>query len=124
MTHVYEVMFLLDPNKASADWEGTVGAANGTLQRHGAELIHTQSWGEFKLAYPIKKFRKGSFLLTFFRVESKAIPVIEADLRLVDVVARYLIIRHHDKLADFVIGQVTGQNAPEELVGIGDGRQG
>ena len=99
----YECLFLLDPNKASADWDGVTTSIHQILERHGATIEVSRPWGELKLAYPIGKFRKGSYFLMYFKVDSVKTPDIEADFRLNNNIVRHLVVRLHEKLADGVV---------------------
>ena len=52
--NTYECLFLLDPNKASADWHGVMNRVNGIIERHGGRILVSRPWSEHKLAFPIK----------------------------------------------------------------------
>lgn len=106
--HTYEVLFLLDPNKASADWDNVVAQANGAIEKAGGELIDTRPWGEPKLAYPIGKFRKGTYLLTYFKSEAKNIEAMESDFRLNDTILRQMILKIHPHIAEGIIAHLHG----------------
>jgi len=107
--HTYECLFLLDPNKWSADMEGVANQANGVLTRHGAEVLLTRPWGEHKLAYPISNFRKGVYLLTYFRAEAEALAAIEADVRLSEYILRKMIIKLHPHVAEDILAHYTNE---------------
>lgn len=107
--HFYECLFLLDPNKASADWDAAMGRANGILERHGAQIAESRHWGDPKLAYPIKKFRKGSYLLTYFTSDAKNLPAMEADCRLEDLILRQMILKLHPQIADDIQAHLRGE---------------
>lgn len=106
--HTYEVLFLLDPNKASADWDGVVAQMNGIIEKAGGEIIDTRPWGEPKLAYPIGKFRKGTYLLTYFKTEASSIEPMEQELHLNDVVIRWMILKLHPHIAEGIIAHLHG----------------
>lgn len=109
--HTYECLFLLDSNKASSNWEGAIGQITGTITRHGGEIILARPWGEPKLAYPIKKFRKGSYLLTYFKSEAKKLSLMEHDFRLNDVILRHMTIKLHPNIATQILAHIRGEAA-------------
>lgn len=126
--NTYEVFFLLDPNKFSADPEGSTKLANGMIEHHGGKILYTRPWAEPKLAYPIKNFRKGSYLLSYVECDSKAIPAIEHDFRLNDMVLRHLVVKLHKGIAEQILAQLAGHSEGpprprEEPVGMGGGRR-
>lgn len=101
--NTYECLFLLDPNKASSDWEGVMGRVNGIVERNGGEILATRPWGEPKLCYVIKKFRKGSYLLTYFKSEPAAIAAMEREARLDDVILRHMVLKLHPHIAKEIL---------------------
>lgn len=112
--NTYECLFLLDPNKASADWEAVMNGANGIIERHGGEIVDSRPWAEPKLAYPIKKFKKGNYLLTYFTVESTKVPDIEQDCRLNDAILRHMILRLHPQIAEEILAHLRGEGLDQD----------
>ncbi|MBY0586937.1 30S ribosomal protein S6 [bacterium] len=112
--NTYEILFLLDPNKFSADPDGGLRQVNGIVEQYGGEIVFTRPWGEPKLAYPVKNFKKGAYVLTYFKADSLAIPKIEHDCRINEMILRHLVIRLHAKIADQVIQHVSGPPVERE----------
>lgn len=111
--HTYEILFLFDPNKASADWDGVTGQATGVIERHGGEIAFARHWGEPKLAYPIRKFRKGSYFLVYFRSDPKNILAMEADFRLMEPLLRHLIVKLEPQIAEGILAHLQGEGQAE-----------
>lgn len=122
--NTYEILYLLDPNKFSADPEAALGAVNGIIEHHGGQIVYSRPWGEPKLAYPIKNFKKGAYVLSYFNIDGLAIPKIEHDLKLQDLVLRHLIIRLHEKIAEKVVEHVTTVGAHHEPPRETEGKRG
>lgn len=127
--NTYEILFLLDPNKFSSDPDGTTKVVNGLIEHYGGEILYSRPWGEPKLAYPIKNFKKGSYLLTYFKGDSKGIPQLEHDCRLNELILRHLVIRLHPKIADQVVEHLNtvghwepSQQHESAEAGVGGGR--
>ena len=114
--NTYECLFLLDPNKSSADWDGVMGQVNGIIERVGGEILISQPWGEPKLAYPIKNFRKGRYLLTYFHCEAGKIAEIEQECRLNDVILRQLVLRLHPHIVEDILAHIQGVEAEGEAL--------
>lgn len=114
--NTYECLFLLDPNKASADLEGAVKSVTGILERHGANVVYAAPWGDSRLAYSIEKFRKGTYVLTYFTGDSVGVAKMDADFRLSELILRQLVIKLHPKIAADILAHINGEGepAPEE----------
>ena len=101
--HTYEAMFLLDAAKASVNWDESVAQVHEILTRQNAEIVATRQWDERKLAYPVEGHRKGVYLLTYFKVDSLALPAINHDCRLNEMILREMILKIPAKLVEPLI---------------------
>lgn len=118
----YEGLFLLDANKASADWDGVSGQVTGLIERHGGKIAFAAPWTEHRMAYPVGKVRKGSYLLTYFECPGPSIPQIEHDCRLNDSVLRQMILRLPTTIADQILQHINDPPSAEEQEEGGDGQ--
>jgi small subunit ribosomal protein S6 len=91
-TYTYEAMFLIG-QAASADLAGVIQHINEILQRGHAELIAMRKWDERRLAYEIKKQKRGLYILTYFRAPASQLSHIERDCNLSEKILRVLILR-------------------------------
>lgn len=88
----YEGMFLFGQS-AIADLAGAADHVREILGRAGAELIAMRKWDERRLAFEIKKHKRGVFLLTYFTCDASQMASIERDCNLSEQVLRVLVIR-------------------------------
>jgi len=61
-----------------------------------ADGEETEQRGRRKLAYPIKKFMEGDYILTRFKLEPKLVKALEADLAASEEILRQLIVKVGD----------------------------
>ena len=99
----YEAMFLLDSTRASVNWDESVAQVHEILTRQKAEIVATRQWDERKLAYAVEGHRKGIYLLTYFKVDSLALPAINHDCRLNELILREMILKVPTKLVEPLI---------------------
>jgi small subunit ribosomal protein S6 len=88
----YEGMFLLS-QAATADLGAAVDHVKSILDKVEAELIAMSRWDERRLAYEIKKQKRGLFLLTYFSCNSRNIAQLERECNLSETVLRAMVIR-------------------------------
>jgi small subunit ribosomal protein S6 len=105
----YECLFLLDPNKATSDLDGSIRALTSIIEREGGSIEFSQPWGESKLAYPIKKFRKGVYVLTYFKIDSLKLKKVEAELAMVEHLIRFMPIKLHPMIAQQALAHLRGE---------------
>lgn len=96
MSKLYEAMFIVDSAKAKEDYAKMEAECLGCLTRHGAEIVKAIKWDDRRLAYEIKKVRRGTFLLVHFNSEPENITKMERQCALNENVLRVLILVDED----------------------------
>jgi len=86
----YEAMFLLP---SSADVEGALNLVRSIVERHGGEILVLKKWDERRLAYEIKKNKRGLYVLCYYRGPGFSVAAIERDVNLSVDFLRVLITR-------------------------------
>jgi len=90
--HAYEAMFLF-PQAAAGDLADTVDHINEILKHAEAEVIAMQKWEERRLAYEIKKHKRGLYILVYFHCDASNVAIIERDCNLSEKILRTMIVR-------------------------------
>ena len=101
--HVYEGMFILDSNRYARDAAGVVATIPTTVQQLGGEVLASRLWEERRLAYPIKGHRKGTYWLTYFRLEGDKVTDLTRQFQLNDGVVRSLFLKIDPRIADTLV---------------------
>ena len=109
---VYECMFLLDSNKYARDQNGVVNGLETVVQKCGGELLASRLWNEQKLAYPVNGQRKGTYWLTFIRLESLKVSEFNREVQLYNPVLRHLLVKHDPRLVDTLVAHARGELVP------------
>ncbi len=91
--NLYEGMFLVDSGRGGSEFAEVVRHIAELLTRNGAQIRHIERWDERKLAYPIKKVKRGIYVLTYFAVDGSAIAEIKNMANLSEQILRLLILR-------------------------------
>jgi len=109
-TYIYEGMFLF-PQAQTADIQAALDHVNEMMQRAGAEVLATQKWDERRLAFEIRKQKRGLYLLFYFKVEGSKMEQIERDCRLSDMIVRYMFLR----VDHLTMEEIQAQDMPDSL---------
>ncbi len=91
-TFTYEGMFLLSQAQA-ADFTAAVAHVRQLMEKHGATILALRKWDERRLAYEIKKQKRGVYLLAFFSAPAERMVEIERACNLSEGILRVLITR-------------------------------
>ena len=88
-TKEYETIYVLrgdvDPDTA----ERVQNRVSEVLTRENAKLVKVESWGRRKLAYPVKKSKKGVYVYVKFVGKGGLVQELERNLKLQDSVLKF-----------------------------------
>ncbi len=89
----YELVFILSPEIAEEQVGPVVDKVTQAITTRGGAVEATERWGRRRLAYPIKHFTEGNYVLTRFQVEAKAVAELESQLKVSEEVIRHLLVK-------------------------------
>lgn len=89
----YETVFIMTPVLSADQVAETVEKYKKFLKDNGATMVHEESWGLRKLAYPIQKKSTGFYQLLEFEVDAAAILPFETEFRRDERIIRFLSTR-------------------------------
>lgn len=90
--HGYEALILF-PQSASADLESCVEHVREIVSGRKGEVLSIVKWDERRLAYDIHGNKRGLYLLSYFRCDTRLVGQIERDFSLSERVLRALVTR-------------------------------
>jgi small subunit ribosomal protein S6 len=85
----YENIMIVHPDKVADEYNAVVEKFKGVLADLNANLLKVDEWGVRKLAYPVKKQGRGSYVLTIFEADPTIIDEYERRLRLDEAVIKF-----------------------------------
>lgn len=106
-TNVYEGMFILDSNRYARDAGGVANQISALITKCGGEIAVSRLWEERRLAYPIKGQRKGTYWLTYFKLEPNQVAALTRETQLNDNILRCLFVKIDVRIADALISHAT-----------------
>lgn len=89
----YETVFILTPVLSEDQAKEAAQKFEAEISKFGGKLVHKESWGLRKLAYPIQKKSTGFYFLTEFQAEGKAVADLELYLKRDERVLRFLTVK-------------------------------
>jgi small subunit ribosomal protein S6 len=100
---VYEGMFILDSNRYARDAAGVVAQIPSTVEQLGGQILASRLWEERRLAYPIKGHRKGTYWLTYFKLNGDQLTGLTRQFQLNESVIRSLFLKIDPRIADTMV---------------------
>jgi small subunit ribosomal protein S6 len=98
--NVYECMVILDPNKYAQDPGGLGATIPNLVAKCGGEVLVSRLWQEQKLAYPIGSHKKGTYWLTYFRLDSNQLDNLTRQCHLNENIIRQLFVRLDPRIVE------------------------
>jgi small subunit ribosomal protein S6 len=97
MNRTYELMFIVRPdmveedlNKLISTLEASVASAHGTMK--------SEVWGKRRLAYSVRRFNDGIFVLLLLEGTGAMVHELERRLRVTEPVIKFLTVRTDEEL--------------------------
>jgi small subunit ribosomal protein S6 len=88
----YEAMFLIDSAVATAEMDTVNKTIDTIFERAKADVISCRKWDERRLAYPINKAKRGTYILSYFKALPEVISDLERDVRLNENILRVIVL--------------------------------
>ena len=89
----YELTVVFNPEISDEDLPAEIDKLNQLIAQKGGEVGETNRWGRRRLAYPIGSHKGGNYVLTTVKMDVGAAQELDANLRSVDQIIRYLLVR-------------------------------
>lgn len=93
MQRLYEVMFIVRPDVQEEDQDKLVAGFEGTVTGGGGVVKSTEKLGRRKLAYTVRKFNDGNYVLLTIEADGKLVAELERRLRVSEPVIKFITVR-------------------------------
>jgi len=93
MQRTYEVMFIVRPDLLEEDLDKLIATLQGHATTAGAAVQNVEKMGKRRLAYDVKKFSDGQYVLFVLHADGKAIHELERRLRVAEPVIKFITVR-------------------------------
>jgi len=93
----YEVMYIIRPNLDEEARKTLIEDMNDVLSSKGATDISVDEWGMRDLAYEIKDYKKGYYVVLQLKADTDATQELDRVMRLREDIIRHIVIAREDK---------------------------
>lgn len=95
----YEIVFIVQPEMEEEPRNALVTKVTQTIIDLKGTVQKVDPWGKRRLAYPIKKFREGFYVLVQMEMPTSAVRSLERAIKLTEDIIRHLIVRRDEVAA-------------------------
>ncbi len=89
----YELVFIISPEVEDGALDTAIDSVSQFITGKGGTISNVERWGKRRLAYPIKHFPEGSYVLTWFKMKPVWSKELEANLQISEEILRHLLIK-------------------------------
>jgi small subunit ribosomal protein S6 len=89
----YELVFIISPEVEDGTLDATIDNVSQFITGKGGTISDVERWGKRRLAYPIKHFPEGSYVLSRFNMKPVWSKELEANLQISEEILRHLLIK-------------------------------
>src|SRR3989449_1237577 len=93
MNRTYELMFIVRPDMTDEDLDKLIATLGSTLPPAGGSVKSVEKMGKRRLAYTVRKFHDGVYILMTVEGGGAVIHELERRLRVTEPVIKFLTVR-------------------------------
>jgi small subunit ribosomal protein S6 len=86
-------MFIVRPDVTEEDLDKLVTTLQGHVTTAGAVVKSVEKMGKRRLAYEVRKFQEGQYVLFILNADGKAVHELERRLRVAEQVIKFITVR-------------------------------
>jgi small subunit ribosomal protein S6 len=94
----YEVVFIAAPTLTPEELDAFIAQMQTVVEGKNGKVVKVDNWGKKSLAYKIKKFRDGYYVILTLDADGAIIAELERRFRVADHVIRFLSVRIDEDL--------------------------
>lgn len=101
--NVYEGLFILNSELYARTPDEISGQMAAFIEKTGGEVLLSRLWDERKLAYPIKGHKRGTYWLTYFKIEATKIKELNRQFQITDSILRFMFLKLDPRIVEAVV---------------------
>src|ERR1035438_9498271 len=93
MNRIYELMFIVRPDMTEEDLDKLISTLSGVVAPSGGSVQRIDKMGKRRLAYTVRRFHEGIYVLMVIQGGGPVIHELERRLRVTEPVIKFLTVR-------------------------------
>ena len=92
----YEALYIVRPDLEDDEIQTVADGVQTVVTNHGGAIVRSEIWGKRRLAYEVRRFTEGCYVLLRFEAPPEIVRRLEQHFRLSEAVIRHLVV-HFDE---------------------------
>jgi small subunit ribosomal protein S6 len=94
----YEALYIIRPDLTDEETQAVALEVEGLITSNGGVIVRPEVWGKKRLAYEVKHFNEGVYVLLRFQAEAEFPKILEQYFRISDQVIRNLVVYFDEQM--------------------------
>jgi small subunit ribosomal protein S6 len=90
----YETLFVTQPTLTDEETKAQIAKINDVIGAQNGEILAVDDMGTRKLAYEVKKHKRGYYTVVYYKADGSAITEIERNLRINENIIKFLSVKY------------------------------
>lgn len=90
----YETLFVTQPTLTDEETKAQIQKILDVVAAQNGEIVAVDDMGTRKLAYEVKKHKRGYYTVVYFKADGNAIAEIERNLRINENIIKFLTVKY------------------------------
>lgn len=95
---IYESIFIINPNISDDETAAVIKKMQDVVAKQNGEMLKFEDWGKKKLAYEIKKQKRGHYAFFQFKSAPSAVSELERTYKMTDTVIKFITVKLEKEL--------------------------
>ncbi len=92
----YELVLIISPEVTDEEMPDFIAKVGDLIGKVGGTVDEVNQWGKRQLAYPIKRFAEGNYVLSKVNLKPNVTKDLDASFRLSGKILRHLLVKLTD----------------------------
>ncbi|MFQ5781288.1 MAG: 30S ribosomal protein S6 [Nitrospiria bacterium] len=91
--NAYETIFIVKPSLSEEEMTKVIDKIKAVIQKGGGEVVASENLGKKRLAYEVRKEKRGIYIILHFKGTGAVLLELERTYRLSELIIKFITIR-------------------------------
>lgn len=95
----YETIFIINPDLDESQTNDVIEGVKAAIESGGGKVLRVDLWGKKKLAYAVKQYNDGYYVLLVFESNPEFISQLNGHYRITERIIKHIVVQFEGDLA-------------------------
>ena len=95
----YETIFIINPDLDESQTNDVIEGVKTAIESDGGKILRVDPWGKKKLAYAVKQYNDGYYVLIVFESSPEFVTQLNGHYRITERIIKHIVVQFEGDLA-------------------------